>query len=984
MPVDPSTVAFSDPARARANLARLKSRLPPSLLVLLPTALAQVPSSDTALNNLERFSRQCGADVFAQMARQPVLLYYVLALFSYSHFLSESLIQQPDLISWLARDRQLNRIKSKEDLLEEYARFEAPVAEPNPSVVLARFKRREYLRITLKDILGIADLTETTLELSILADVLLEKALEVAVKELRQRYGDPQTTDPEGRIVLGRFAVVGLGKLGGNELNYSSDIDLLFLYAGDGETSGPARIANHEYVIRLAQRLIQLVAGVTPEGPVFRVDLRLRPGGGEGDLAISLPAAIDYYQRRAREWELQMLLKARQVAGDAALVREFLRAVEPHLYQGEFHFAAVESVLAAREQIDRKLLARSPSFNVKLSPGGIRDIEFLVQCLQRLNGQRDPWVRSGGTLVALQKLHDKGYLAPRDFARLAGAYQFFRRLEHRLQLEQGQQTHTLPDEGEALVWLARCVGIDAFGREAVEMLHKQIDAHRQAVREIYSRIIPGTRGEAAGEAFRLESPPAVAPGSAPELPFADLMAWFGRRRSPVYEELQNLVVSERARKSLHHFLARAITSSEQFAMLSELAGALPAAVEVFALSEPLTDLLLREPELLGDLREFSARVRAPGEEQLGLGLSPSGSSGLRRATPSLVLAGRSAAERSVRLRDSFRREVFRWGAASLAAHGSLWQRLAHFSALAEAVLHDALEGAKQEVRGRRQGRFTVIALGRLATREMDLGSDADVIFLVELPAKGRPSATWRRVAEKLIDIISSYTRHGTLFPIDARLRPRGTEGELVQTADRVLEYFATTAEVWEAVTYLKARPVAGDLEFGAAWCDRLRGVLEERWATWEQVGPPLAAMRVRLEEEARKTGGDQVNFKTGPGGVYDIDFITSALFLTGGAESLAGRHLAAQVESLPADRRLSEEDRAGLAQASLFLRALDHAIRLATGRPNSTLPPRTRWEPVATLLGRVLGEAVSTGELPLRLEQTCRQVSAIYDKVFPR
>ena len=191
----------------------------------------------------------------------------------------------------------MSRLKSKEDLLEEYARFETAALDADPALVLARFKRREYLRIALKDILKLADLTETTLELSTLADVLLEKALRIADRELQARTGQPQTTDARGRLVPAHLAVVSLGKLGGNELNYSSDVDLLFLYAGEGETSGSGRqkrISNSEYFLRLAQRLLKLIAGVTPEGAVFRVDLRLRPGGGEGDVAISLPAAVHY------------------------------------------------------------------------------------------------------------------------------------------------------------------------------------------------------------------------------------------------------------------------------------------------------------------------------------------------------------------------------------------------------------------------------------------------------------------------------------------------------------------------------------------------------------------------------------------------------------------------------------------------------------------------------------------------------------------
>ncbi len=977
-----ANVVFLDPARARANLARVEPRLPESLRSVLPTALAQVPDSDTALNFLERFTRHLVPELVDLMARQPVLLYHALALFSHSRFLSETLLQQPELLGWLARDRHLGHIKSRDDLLEEFARFEATQLETDPAVVLARFKRREYLRISLRDILGIADLAATTLELSHLADVLLERALETARRELRHRFGDPQTHDAEGRLLPARFAVVGLGKLGGNELNYSSDIDLLFLYSGAGETSGPKAISNAEFFTRLAQRLLQLIAGVTVEGPVYRVDMRLRPGGGEGDLATSLPAALDYYQRRAREWELQMLLKARAVAGDVALVREFLAAIEPYLYQGEFHFGAVESVLQAREQMDRKLAGRGAALNVKLSSGGIRDIEFLVQCLQRLYGRRDPWVRSGGTLVALQKLHDKGYLAPRDHSRLAAAYQFLRRVEHRLQLEQGHQAHTVPASGEALAVLARRVGLEAFGREAVEMLRRQLDEHRRAVREIRARLLPETPGEPGSDTFRLEPPSSDVAVPPSELSYSSLLAWFAERRSPVHEQLQGLTIPERARKPLHRFLASTLSSSERFAALDSLADALPAAVEVFSLSEPLGEYLLRQPELLEILRGQPGTGPQP-SEQRALTLEDSRGEPSRIPGERLLHSARTPSARASRLRAVYRQHCFRWGTAALRANRPLWQTLAAYSHLAEAVLHLALASAQKEIRAPRSGRFAVLALGRLATYEMDLGSDADLIFLVDAPASRREVTSWRRVAEKLIDILSSYTREGTLFPVDARLRPRGGEGELVQNAATVLEYFASSAEVWEAITYLKVRPVAGDLAFASEWCTRLRPILARRFGSFEQITPALAQMRRRLEEEARKTSRDQPNFKTGPGGVYDLDFLASALALAGGALPLAGKHLAGQIQTAPTDKRLNEGDLDALARDAFFFRALDHSIRLATGRALPTLPSRSSLEPVSVLLGRVLGEDVSSGELLIRLEQTCQHARSVYNKFFP-
>src|SRR5581483_6236922 len=228
-------------------------------------------------------------------------------------------------------------------------------------------------------------------------------------------------------------------KLGGNELNYSSDIDLLFLYSHNGETSGGSErdsiISNKEYFVRLAHAITRTITQSTPHGEVFRVDLRLRPEGDMGDMAISLKSAQEYYEHRARDWELQMLIKARNSAGDSRLTRELMRSVEPYIYASPGDFAAVESILMSREKISRRLReSGSAAIDVKRHRGGIRDIEFVVQCLQRLYGGKDPWVRSGGTLFALRKLNDKGWLSDADFASLTASYEFLRKVEHRIQL----------------------------------------------------------------------------------------------------------------------------------------------------------------------------------------------------------------------------------------------------------------------------------------------------------------------------------------------------------------------------------------------------------------------------------------------------------------------------------------------------------------------------------------------------------------------
>src|SRR5712692_96407 len=600
--MDPAyaNIAFADRDRAAATLSGIVQALPATLRASLPALLAQLPAPDESLNFLERFLRPEGktqARTVSYLERYPTALHYLLTAFSYSRFLSETLVQQPELITTLHRPprpsaagaptrstRGIEHSRSPADLREEYARFETAAFDLSPAVALARFKRREYLRIMLRDVLGLATLAETTLELSDLADLLLARALRIADQRLVDSHGTPQTSGADGRQRPVELVVLSLGKLGGQELNYSSDIDLMFLYAADGETSGgtSGAISNTEFFVRLAQSVLKLVTEATPEGAVFRVDLRLRPQGGEGDLAVSLSSALDYYRNRAREWELQMLLKARCSAGDHAAARAFLSEVQPLIYRRELHLPVVEAVLNARREITRSLVRaesrrltpaarprrRAPAppdelegaaaWNVKLSPGGIRDIEFLTQCLQRLFGGSDSWLRTASTMVALQRLHDKGHLSGRDFYRLANAYQFLRKVEHRLQLRDGLQRHTLPEPPAALDRLARRSGLEsAGGRSAGEILLDTIRQHFESVRKIYERLL--------SQRFTQEAAPessSGAPSDSSDLPLLDRLQeeypGVAREFSRLSEGAGEDASAGYARRGMQRYLASAL------------------------------------------------------------------------------------------------------------------------------------------------------------------------------------------------------------------------------------------------------------------------------------------------------------------------------------------------------------------------------------------------------------------------------------------
>src|SRR5437899_5903327 len=422
-------IPFHDPEGAKQNFSRVTERLSPTLAGALPGLLSESPDPDSALILFERLVGESTGEVVRQLNRNNFLAHYAIVVFGHSRFLGETLIQNTDLLQSFLRERNLDRSFSREEFHESLARFRSRSFETDVSLLLARFKRREYVRIMLRDVLKIAPLAGTTAEISALADVLIEDALREADSHLQRRYETPQHIDTEGRLADTAFTILSLGKLGGNELNYSSDVDLLFVY-GDGKEPPQASISNKEYFIRLAQQATEILSRVTREGPVFRIDLRLRPQGNEGELAVSLGHALRYYAETAHDWERQALIKLRYSAGDPLLAREFIRGVQPHVYSERVNFAAIKTALVSRERMHtrrrRPVLHHDHGLDVKLDHGGIRDIEFLVQCLQRVYGGEEPWLRSGGTLFSLQKLHDKQHISGKEFHELTSAYEIGR------------------------------------------------------------------------------------------------------------------------------------------------------------------------------------------------------------------------------------------------------------------------------------------------------------------------------------------------------------------------------------------------------------------------------------------------------------------------------------------------------------------------------------------------------------------------------
>ena len=964
----PPDVHFRDSETAVHNLAHIRRLVPPGVYDSLAPLLMTSPNPDAAVNQFERLAESASPELFRLLDTHPFLVHYAVVIFGYSRWLGETLIHNRDLLRGFARERGLDRIHSREEFQESFARFRSRSFETDTAAPLARFKKREYVRIMLRDVLGIAALAETTAELSALADVLIEEALREIHVQLRHRFGTPQEFDREGRLVESRFTVLSLGKLGGNELNYSSDIDLLYLYDGGIEPEG-AEISNREYFIRLAQQTTELLSRHTREGPVFRIDLRLRPQGNEGEPAVPLPHAVHYYSHVAHDWELQAMIKARHSAGDLALAREFLRAVQPYVYQEDLNFAAIKTALETREKIGsrrRRRLLTQPGeggIDVKIDRGGIRDIEFLVQCLQRVYGGSESWLRSRGTMFALQKLHEKEHIGGNDFHNLINAYQFLRNIEHRLQLRHGQQTHRLPQSHAELQVLAQSLAPEGTTALAPEEFLLHVRSRMAAVAEIYQRVIYQEQTQHRRDnspEFELKPEPSVTPESSYSLMMQRLAI-----DSPQLRELAGRPeLSQHARRNLERFLSSAGTTSERYGAVLRSPEAVERALDIFEFSEYLTDILVRHPREVVLLEQIGDRPDSEAAELFDDGARSEDA----MPDPVFVYLAQDKVDRSEAmriLREHYRQRVFLSGGRDLFQLRAVFDSLHENTAAADTAIQAALALAPAPG-------FTVMGLGKLGAREFDLLSDADVLFVCDERAAAGNSEEIRRVAERVMEALTAYTRDGTVFPVDARLRPHGREGELVVTPTKLAAYFRDEAKPWEALTYLKMRQVAGDSEIADRALQAVRKGITQI-ATRPDFEAQLNEVRTRLERSETAP-----NFKTGPGGIYDLDYL---------AGSLQARHQLWLAGNLPARLQLLREHgllKTGeferLAESAVFLRTLEHLVRLVTGRARKWLPVAEHpHRSVQKLLWRVLC-AEDSFDPEMRLAEVLRQTREIYLK----
>jgi len=944
-------VEFRDPLRARDAAIRLGATLPERIAARIQLILATVPDPDTALRYLERL-RQDSPAAFDRIASSPAALRCAIGVFSYSRFLSESVLQNPERILQVSNSGSLYRVLTAEEYEERLFDFLGKEYTGVPTAEhLARFRRGRLLRIAARDILGIATLSDITEELSNLADAILDVTYRRIRDEFVARHGEPRLADGSAC----GLSVISLGKLGGKELNYSSDIDLMFVYGGNGETSGPAVISNKEFYKKVANQYTALLSSYTADGQCYRVDLRLRPDGTLGEICISLEGARAYYEQRARDWEKQMLIKARVSAGEPEPGAALLEFVEPLIYQSSLDFHAVEAVSETRQRISEKMASRrglAQGLDIKLMPGGIRDIEFLVQCLQRLHGGRDAWVRHGGTMFALFRLRDKGLLSGPEYSRLAAAYQFLRHLEHRLQLEDDRQTHTLPNDRDHLELIARRMPPETPGAVlSGETLRQRLEEHRTAVREIYERVIHAQKPMY----YTIVAEPESVQDEVETLAPASNLTRFLDQRAPRLAEAVHNANLHRGRERFEHFLEKAFASPDILGRLNSDPRLAAFVLDIFEHSTYFADQLLRYPELLDDI---SQPVEAGGES---------------------ITDGAA-------LRRFYRRQMFRIQSSSILQAAPIFDTLRQTSALADSVIAAAYRIAVAEAPPpasrsyEPRAQMMVITLGRLGMGEFDLGSDADLVFV--LPDEDAPEhAYWSGVAERIIQTLSSYTGEGVMFTVDTRLRPNGREGDLVQTEGAYKSYFESHAEAWEGITYMKARAVAGNPERATGFLHELQERDWRRYGQSMRSRKELAEMRARLEREQ----GPRNPLKAGMGGYYDIDFALMYLRLKGAGIFYTVLNTPERIDVIEKMGHLDREDAGFLRDSATFYRAIDHGQRVITGHAEGSLPTsQAQFEALTELVKRWTPEHLQEHRLDVTLREIRTRTREYFNRLFGR
>lgn len=798
---------------------------------------------------------------------------------------------------------------------------------------LRQLKQREYLRIGLHDFSGFISVEETMRQVSDLADFCLQIVLDVAQQPLIERWGKPET----------EFTVLGMGKLGGQELNYSSDIDVIFIFGAEGQLN--RQFTYSEYFVRLAQKIIGAFSTQTGDGNLFRIDLRLRPEGDSGALASSLEACENYYAAYGETWERMALLKARPSAGDKGLGYEFEQMRTAFCYPRSLSLEIIEEIAAIKERIEREVVGvENLDLHVKLGTGGIREIEFIVQALQILNGARLPYFQHRSTLPALSAAVTLDILPASKVKVLKDAYLWWRTVEHRLQMVADLQTHSLPRDPARRLQVAETLGL---GLPEFEEL---ISHHRRGVREIFDEVFSEHKTVVAGTGELIatdffadpehadKNMNALEPSGKSERHVSPrTRRSFQRFCNELENSLRRCVDPDTSLTRLVRFVDVYGAHSLLYESLANNPKALELLLKIFDRSQFYTELLLARPELFEEAaRSGTLDFRKKSEEYI---------------REMAMLTGDPALE-SRRYR---RAELLRIFLRDILGLDELHIIQREYSALARACLDYAVKQVKPS------SPVVIIGMGKFGGAELSYGSDLDCLMV------GEDENAGRAISKFMAEILPT----GILFPVDFRLRPNG-EGPICVPLEAYRDYYQNKAHSWEIQAFTRARVVAGDKTLGEAFMDAIEPIWQEK-VSQSDLMLDVAKMRYRIETERVDAAHRDLEFKTGVGGMIDVEFGLQAYLMK---RRLREPHTWSALSWLSEDMpELAESWR----RDYLFLRKIESILRCDQNSGVSKLP---KDEKEFTRLAQRMGfvDAAAFREF---YDQTRARIRAGYESLMP-
>ncbi|MHB1373963.1 MAG: bifunctional [glutamate--ammonia ligase]-adenylyl-L-tyrosine phosphorylase/[glutamate--ammonia-ligase] adenylyltransferase [Thauera sp.] len=816
--------------------------------------------------------------------------------------------------------------------------------------------------LIVRDLALEAPLAEVTETMTVLAEVALRHAHDVLRAALVERYGQPLSPTGWEQELL----VVGMGKLGGRELNVSSDIDLIFIYPEDGDTGGRKVISNYEFFERLGKQLIQALNEVTEHGQVFRVDMRLRPNGDSGPLVCCFDMLENYFVTQGREWERYAWIKGRVLLGERwTELRDIAR---PFVFRKYLDFGAINAMRELHAQIRREVARRDRANNVKLGPGGIREIEFIAQVFQLIRGGRDITLQVRPTLKVLSLLPERGILSEEAVRELSAAYVFLRRLEHRLQYLDDAQTHDLPAREADQELVAEAMGFASY-----DALLETLDAHRTVVSRHFDAVFgdPSEEDHSLDAAWNNAEDTEATTAALGELGYRRPQAGAERlaaiHASPRYRQLANniksrfdalmprLIEAAVATPEADETLARMLDLMEAIgrrgaylALLQQYPQALRRVADLMSASRWGAAFLTRHPILLDEMLDARNLDNAPDWPAFRASLGAE----LEALEPDM--------ERQMDLmRERHHAQVFRLLTQDIAGLLTVEKLADHLSELADITLDLTLPlcWRRIKIRHRDDPRFAVISYGKLGGKELGYASDLDIVFLYDDDAPEAPE-TYNRLAQRTNTWLSSQTAAGQLFDTDLRLRPNGESGLLVSSLEAFREYQMKSAWVWEHQALTRARFSAGDRAIGEAF-ERIRCEVLCMKRNVDSLRAEVLAMRHKMRD-AHGNKGELFDLKHDAGGLIDVEFLIQYLVLghshdhprlTGNLGNIALLRIAGELGLIPADLA------AACADSYRELRRLQHRQRL-NERPSRIDPDEAEAArtPVRALWREVFGE----------------------------